>query len=209
MKTIRIFVLMLSSLLYIGASQAADKQDLIQFFESFNSLSADYSQTVMDQRMRVQRSMTGQLWVLRPGKFRWDYAQPYQQHIVADGERVWFYDVDLEQVNIKSQAETMGSTPTILLSDATELEKQFEILSVSREDQKTWFELIPKKRDSGFDALYIAMQGGVIAHMELKDSFGQLTRLDFENVRLDQPVDMSRFKLEIPDGVDVLDESQP
>lgn len=209
MKTIRIFVLMLSSILYVGASQAADKQDLIQFFESFNSLSADYSQTVMDQRMRVQRSMTGQLWVLRPGKFRWDYAQPYQQHIVADGERVWFYDVDLEQVNIKSQAETMGSTPTILLSDATELEKQFEILSVSREDQKIWFELIPKNRDSGFDALYIAMQGGLIAHMELKDSFGQLTRLDFENVRLDQPVDMSRFKLDIPDGVDVLDESQP
>ena len=208
MKTIRIVVLMLSSVLYAGFTQAADKQDLIQFFESFNSLSADYSQTVMDQRMRVQRSMTGQLWVLRPGKFRWDYAQPYQQHIVADGERVWFYDVDLEQVSIKSQDKTMGSTPTILLSDATELEKQFEILSVTREDNKTWFELIPKNNDSGFDALYIAMQGGVIAHMELKDSFGQLTRLDFDNVRLDRPVEMSRFKLDIPDGVDVLDESQ-
>ena len=208
MKTIRIVVLMLSSVLYAGFTQAADKQDLIQFFESFNSLSADYSQTVMDQRMRVQRSMTGQLWVLRPGKFRWDYAQPYQQHIVADGERVWFYDVDLEQVSIKSQDKTMGSTPTILLSDATELEKQFEILSVTREDNKTWFELIPKNNDSGFDALYIAMQGGVIAHMELKDSFGQLTRLDFDNVLLDRPVEMSRFKLDIPDGVDVLDESQ-
>ena len=208
MKTIRIVVLMLSSVLYAGFTQAADKQDLIQFFESFNSLSADYSQTVMDQRMRVQRSMTGQLWVLRPGKFRWDYAQPYQQHIVADGKRVWFYDVDLEQVSIKSQDKTMGSTPTILLSDATELEKQFEILSVTREDNKTWFELIPKNNDSGFDALYIAMQGGVIAHMELKDSFGQLTRLDFDNVRLDRPVEMSRFKLDIPDGVDVLDESQ-
>lgn len=200
-------IFVLSCCLLSSFSHAQDKQPLIDFFTSFNSLKADYSQQVLDQRMRVQQTMTGQLLVLRPGKFRWDYFQPYQQHIVADGEKVWFYDVDLEQVTIKSQAATMGSTPAILLSDADELEKQFDILSVVREDRKTWYELIPKDSESGFEALYIAMQDGVIAHMELKDSFGQLTRLDFDNVQINQPIEMSHFKLEIPEGVDVLDDS--
>ncbi len=200
-------VIALNFCLVSSFSFADDKQPLVDFFASFNSLKADYSQQVMDQRMRVQQSMSGQLLVLRPGKFRWDYFQPYQQHIVADGEKIWFYDVDLEQVTIKGQAAMMGSTPAILLSDADELEKQFDILSVVREDSKTWYELIPKSSDSGFEVLYIAMQDGVIAQMELKDSFGQLTRLDFDNVQLNQSVDMSRFKLEIPDGVDVLDDS--
>jgi len=207
MSIFRFVIAMMVICLSIGSARAADGQPLVKFFESFNSLSADFSQQVMDQRMQVQQTTSGGLLVQRPGKFRWDYDLPYQQHIVADGEKVWFYDVDLEQVTIKPQAQTMGSTPAILLSDASQLSKQFDILSVVREDKQTWYELIPKSDDSGFDALYIAMVDGKIAHMELKDSFGQLTRIDFENVRINPSVDLSRFKLDIPEGVDVIDET--
>lgn len=207
MSIFRFVIAMMAICLSIGSARAADGQPLVKFFESFNSLSADFSQQVMDQRMQVQQTTSGGLLVQRPGKFRWDYDLPYQQHIVADGEKVWFYDVDLEQVTIKPQAQTMGSTPAILLSDASQLSKKFDILSVVREDKQTWYELIPKSDDSGFDALYIAMVDGKIAHMELKDSFGQLTRIDFENVRINPSVDLSRFKLDIPEGVDVIDET--
>ena len=187
-------------------ARAAQDDELQKFFSQMQSLKADFSQQVFGPRRELQQTSAGQVIVQRPGRFRWDYQQPYKQHIVADGNKVWLYDVDLEQVTVKPQDQAMANTPATLLSDATQLEKQFDVMAVMREG-RNWFELIPKRSDSGFEALFIALDKGVLREMELQDSFGQLTVLRFENVVLNKHYSDDSFKLQIPDGVDVIDET--
>ena len=136
---------------------AAQDSDLQTFFNTLQSLKADFTQEVYGPRRELQQSTEGSVIVQRPGKFRWDYELPYEQHIVADGKKVWLYDVDLEQITIKPQDSTMANTPASLLSDADQLNKQFDVLAVVREGQD-WFELIPKQADSGFEALFIMLE---------------------------------------------------
>ncbi len=191
----------------LSTSVAAEPENQLRsFFSNMQSLKADFTQQVFGPRQELLQDSSGQVIVQRPGKFRWDYNKPFQQHIVADGEKLWLYDVDLEQISIKHQDATMANSPASLLSDAGQLDKQFDVLTVLRQG-RDWFELIPKKSDSGFEALFILLEDGVISQMELKDSFGQFTRLRFENVRLNKSYVADTFRLEIPEGVDVIDET--
>ena len=182
------------------------ENELRTFFNTMDSLKADFTQQVFGPRQELLQDSNGQVIVQRPGKFRWDYNKPYQQHIVADGEKLWLFDVDLEQVSIKPQNAAMANSPASLLSDAGQLDKQFDVLMVLRQG-RDWFELIPKQSDSGFEALFILLDDGVISQMELKDSFGQFTRLRFENVRINKRYGANTFRLKIPEGVDVIDET--
>ncbi len=200
-------VLLFLGALCLSVSVAAESgNELRGFFSNMQSLKADFSQQVFGPRQELLQDSNGQVIVQRPGKFRWDYNKPFQQHIVADGEKLWLFDVDLEQISIKHQDATMANSPASLLSDAGQLDKQFDVLTVLRQG-RDWFELIPKQSDSGFEALFILLDEGVISQMELKDSFGQLTRLRFENVQLNQHYGADTFRLNIPEGVDVIDET--
>lgn len=192
----------------LGVAETVSNPDneLRTFFNNMQSLKADFSQQVFGSRQKLLQDSSGQVIVQRPGKFRWDYNKPYQQHIVADGEKLWLFDVDLEQVSIKPQVAAVANSPASLLSDAGQLDKQFDVLRVLRQGQD-WFELIPKQSDSGFEALFVLLQKGVISQMELKDSFGQFTRLRFDNVRLNKRYGADTFQLKIPNGVDVIDET--
>ncbi len=189
-----------------GAVSAEQEDDLQTFFNSLNSLQADFTQRVYGPRQELLQDSHGKVIIQRPGKFRWDYQQPYQQHIVADGTKVWMFDVDLEQITIKPQDETMSNTPASLLSEAGQLNKQFDVIAIMREG-KDWYELIPKDQEGGYETLFVAMENGVISEMELKDSFGQFTRLEFNNVIINQDYNASTFQLAIPEGVDVIDET--
>ncbi len=190
----------------VAETDAGSGNELRRFFNNMQSLKADFTQQVFGPRHELLQDSSGQVIVQRPGKFRWDYNKPFQQHIVADGKKLWLFDVDLEQVSIKHQDATTANSPASLLSDASQLDKQFDVLRVLRQG-RDWFELIPKQSDSGFEALFILLEKGVIRQMELKDSFGQFTRLRFENVQLNKQFSAETFHLKIPEGVDVIDET--
>jgi len=202
------FCLALCLGLFTNLVNAAQDDDLQLFFNKMQSLKADFSQQVFGPRRELQQTSAGEVIVQRPGKFRWDYRKPFQQHIVADGTRVWLYDVDLEQVSIKPQDQTMANTPASLLSDGSQLNLQFDVMAVIRDDGREWFELIPKHSDSGFEALFLVLdKKGLISEMELQDSFGQTTLLKFKNVVMNKKIRDDTFKLIIPSGVDVIDET--
>lgn len=192
--------------LFYGFASAAQDDDLQLFFSQMQSFKADFRQQVFGPRQVLQQTTSGQVIVQRPGKFRWDYQLPYQQYIVADGDKVWLYDVDLEQVTVKSQDQSMANTPASLLSDASQLQTQFDVMAVNR-DGRDWFELIPKRNDSGFEMLFLAFDGGVIREMELQDSFGQMTRIEFTHVIMNETYASKTFELNIPANVDVIDET--
>lgn len=200
-----LFLLLCAALFCVPVLGAQD-DELQTFFSRLSSLKADFTQEVYGSDKALQQRSRGQVIVQRPGKFRWDYRQPYEQHIVADGERIWLYDVDLEQVTIKPQDQAMANTPASLLSGAGRLNEQFGVLALMREG-RDWFELVPKQPDSGFESIYVLLDDGVIRSMELKDSFGQFTRIRFDNLILNKTYPADTFRLDIPEGVDVIDET--
>jgi outer membrane lipoprotein carrier protein len=196
-------------LLAICAQAGADEtavQRLRAFLAKANSLEADFSQVLVDEKGIPGKKSTGVFYLQRPGKFRWNYQAPYQQEIVSNGGNVWFYDVDLEQVTAKRVDDAIGSTPALLLSGEVALEKNFNIESQGLEEGLYWLKLVPKAEDSGFKYVLIGLDGETLAGMELSDNFGQLTRIYFSKVKTGSRLAASLFEFKSPKGVDVFQE---
>ena len=96
------------------------------YLASLKTLSADFAQVVRNRDGQVVDRASGTLSLSRPNRFRWDYRQPYLQTIVADGERLWLYDSDLEQVTVRALEAGLGSTPAMLLSGSGKVGDAFD-----------------------------------------------------------------------------------
>lgn len=191
-----------------GSASADDspQQRLHAFLARAKSLQANFNQVVVDEKGVSGQKSSGVFYLQRPGKFRWDYQKPYHQEIVSNGGKVWFYDVDLEQVTAKKLNRAIGSTPALLLSGDVPLESNFDIESEGRDEGIYWLKLIPKDEDSGFKFVLIGLDGENLAGMELSDNFGQLTRIYFSNVKIGLKLDASLFEFKPPAGVDVFED---
>lgn len=155
-------ILVILSLLWLpGASLGDDSplQRLRHFLARAQTLQADFTQVTVDDKGEPQKRSSGVFYLVRPGKFRWEYRQPYRQEIVASGGKVWFYDVDLEQVTAKRLHEAIGSTPALLLSGAVALETDFTIEQQAVDEGVYWIKLVPKAEDSGFRYLLLGLEG--------------------------------------------------
>lgn len=205
-----IAILFLSLLLVTGLSQAqttgADR--LNQFVQHVETFQAAFEQTVIDPEGNVMEQAQGLFLLSRPGKFRWDYETPYPQKIVADGKNIWFYDVDLEQVTVKSQQEALAETPATLLSGELVPEDKYNINNLPSDDGLSWVELTPKQTESNFQAVTLAFDGDVLQQMIMRDSFDQRTRLTFTQVIENPKFKQDMFKFTPPTGIDVVGEAQ-
>ena len=182
----------------------------IDRFETFvrgtQSARAEFEQKVYDRGGKLVQESSGSFVFLRPGRFRWTYAKPVDQLIVGDGERVWIYDRDLNQVTVRRLARALGSTPAALLAGASDVEKAFELKDAGSRGGLEWLEARPRERDAGFEVVRIGFGATGIQAMELSDHFGQRTELRFANVERNAKVDAKEFRFEPPKGADVLGE---
>jgi outer membrane lipoprotein carrier protein len=181
-------------------------QRLHAFLAGAASLQADFSQSQVSETGIPGQRTSGVFYLQRPGKFRWNYLKPYRQEIVSNGGKVWFYDVDLEQVTTKKINEAIGSTPALLLSGEVALEQNFKVEDQGESEGLYWIRLVPKDPDSGFKQLLIGLEAEMLSGMELTDNFGQLTRIYFQNVKTGIRHDPARFEFKPPAGVDVFEE---
>jgi outer membrane lipoprotein carrier protein len=180
------------------------------YLGSFRTLSADFSQVVRGRDGQIAERASGTLALSRPNRFRWDYRQPYLQTIVADGERLWLYDSDLEQVTVRELEAGLGSTPAMLLSGSGRVGDAFESVKVERAGEWTWYRLRPRDTASDFDSVSLALDArGELAAMELRDKLGQLTVIEFAGVRRNPPLDPALFRFEPPPGADVIGRAAP
>lgn len=177
------------------------------FFQGARTIQADFKQTLQDGKGQVVQRATGSLLMQRPGKFRWDYKTPYRQIIASDGKEITIYDEDLEQATIKPLSQALGGTPASLLSGNQPLEESFSIAQAEPKDGLDWVELTPKQPDSGFERIRLGFGGNDLHAMEMHDSFGQLTVLNFPNLKYDAAPDPSRFVFVPPAGTDILRET--
>jgi outer membrane lipoprotein carrier protein len=175
-----------------------------RYFQDLQSLRADFIQRVYDERARIVQSSSGQMLMRRPGQFRWDYRTPAEQIIIADGERLWAYDVDLAQVTVRKLDTALSSTPLALLSGAAPIEETFEVGEVQNRDGLNWYDLTPKQPQPEFRLLRVAFKGQALVSLELEDRFGQRTRLDFQKLERNPTLDPALLKFTPPPGVDVV-----
>ena len=201
---------LLCVLLSVGTATAQSEptpevlKRLTDFTESLKSFSADFVQTVYDVNDTPIQESSGNVLLKRPGRFVWNYTQPEPQQIVADGQRVWLYDIELEQVTVSELAEQGAGTPLALLMGDKPLEQEFELRPLGNSDGIEWVELKPRASDSDFEIVYLGLSGDGLAAMELRDSFGQATQIRFSAFKPDVSIDDEKFRFVPPDGVDVI-----
>jgi len=190
-----------------GFAQAGTGSDRLEtFFSDVTSVRAEFTQQVLGAEKTVLQETSGQMLLLRPGRFRWNYKKPYEQQIVSNGKKVWLYDIDLEQVTVKTVDGALGSTPALLLSSDTPLAENFTVRELGEEQNLQWVELMPLQKESGFEKLVLGFDETNLVNMELHDAFGQLTRLRFSKVERNPVIDPVQFEFIPPKDVDVIGE---
>ena len=174
------------------------------FLKDVRSLKADFTQVVLDANLRQVKESVGTLAIKRPDRFRWDYATPNQEIIVADGRRVWIYDVELQQVTVKSLNGTLAASPAVLLSGSNNVQQNFIVKDLGEENGLEWVGLTPKVKDTDFDNVKLGFKGNNVAVMELKDALGNLTRITFSHLILNPAIPDDVFQFTPPAGADVI-----
>lgn len=172
--------------------------------DAMQSMQADFEQRMYNTKQELTQSSSGQFSLLRPGRFRWDYLAPFEQTIVADGERLWIYDADLEQVTVRRMDAGLGSTPAMLLSGVADVSEAYSVSSRYAAEGVDWLELEPRAADSDFGRVRLGFIAGQLTVMDLVDSLGQTTRILFSAIRQNPDLGDELFEFETPEGADVI-----
>ncbi|MDZ7852253.1 MAG: outer membrane lipoprotein chaperone LolA [Halomonas sp.] len=184
------------------ASEGAER--LADILEPLETYVADFEQQILDGSGQRLQEARGRMWLSRPGKFRWEVDAPYEQLVVSAGEEVTLYDPDLEQATVQALDQRVTHTPALLLSgSADELTGSYDVTRVQQGSSET-FTLVPKDPDTLFEELQMTFRGEVLNLLQMTDSTGQRTAIEFDNVRMNEPLDDRHFVFEIPDGTDVI-----
>jgi outer membrane lipoprotein carrier protein len=191
----------LSSAMPVSASPASEVE---KYLSGLASWTADFTQTIDDGHGKVMRSAAGRLYLQRPGKFRWDYSQPSEQLVLADGKQIWFYDKDLAQANVRDMDSSLASTPASLLSGSGSVSTQFDVTALAKSGGLQWFQLVPKHSDTDFQLVRIGFDKGELRSMFLADKLNQITQLTFSNSKRNLPMAPDLFSFAPPAGVDVI-----
>jgi outer membrane lipoprotein carrier protein len=172
------------------------------FLDGVHSLTADFKQELWTDNGRLQQTDTGSLSLKRPNRFRWTYAAPSALVIVADGEKLWIYDVELKEVTVTPFDDTVGASPAVLLSGDRNVREDFEVVQSYTLDALDWVKLEPRGA-SDFSSIAIGFNGNEPRRLELVDGLGQITRIQLDNLVVNPDIADDVFKLDVPPGVDV------
>jgi len=200
-----ILILVLSGVSLSAHSDAT--RELDRFFEDVDTFSATFEQVVLDENLNRVEESTGRMWIARPGKFRWDYEPPLEQQIVSDGEQVWVYDIELEQVTVRRLGDALGRTPAILLAGRGDVSDSYRIEDRGLHGQVSWVALIPKDQDSNFSEIQLGFEDSELRLLQLADELGQITRIVFTENEENPSLLATVFDFSPPPGVDVIDDT--
>lgn len=188
------------------ASKQVGMERLEKFLDRTRSMRAKFRQEIVNDAQEVVETAEGTMALQRPGRFRWDYEKPYERAVVADGERLWLYEADLQQVTVRSLAAGLGETPAALLTGDRNMLARFEFVSAWSGEQMQWVRLKPRAADSDFESVSIGFAGERPVRLEIEDRLGQLTRLALSDIEMNVTLAADAFTFRVPEGVDVIRE---
>lgn len=195
------FVLALASF----AAHADAVDTLRDFVRDVKSGRAAFTQVVTSPDGARKKSSSGSFEFARPNRFRFAYAKPFEQLIVADGRKVWIHDIDLNQVSSRRLAQALGATPAALLAGGS-LDDEFALSALPAKDGLEWAQATPKAKDGPFQSVAIGFRGKDLAALEIIDSFGQRSLLRFRDFAANVPIPPERFVFTPPPGADVIEQ---
>ena len=188
-----------------AAAQADAVDTLREFVRDVKTGKAAFAQTVTSPDGAKQKRSSGSFEFARPNRFRFAYTKPFEQLIVSDGQKVWIYDADLNQVSTRKLDAALGATPAALLAGGS-MDKDFELAAQPDKDGLAWVKATPRAKDGQFQSLSIGFKGKELAAIDILDSFGQRSRLDFSQVASNPALPPDTFSFTPPKGAEVLEQ---
>jgi outer membrane lipoprotein carrier protein len=195
-----------------GTARADGLTDLETFLRQTQQGRASFTQVVTppqkagETRARAKTS-SGEFEFQRPDRFRFEYTRPFEQTIVADGQTLWLYDVDLNQVSARRQQDVLGNTPAALLAAAADLKalgRVFELRSEAATDGTEWVQATPRQRDGQLQQVRIGFRQGQLAVLDILDSFGQRSVMTFGALNVQPGFKPDHFRFTPPPGAEVI-----
>jgi len=187
-------------------SQASAVAALRDFLTQTKTARGEFTQQVTRGTAQAAPPSSGSFAFERPGRFRWTYLKPYEQVLVADGERLYLYDRDLNQVTVRRIAAALPASPASILFGGNEFERDFTVAEAGTRDGIEWLAAMPRAKESQFEKIEIGFRDGQLAAMVIADSFGQVSRLSFIRVERNPKLDAALFRFVPPAGADVIEE---
>ena len=179
---------------------------LNNFLHNLESFKADFTQTLSNERGDILEISSGEVYLQNPGKFRWVYKEPYAQLIITDGETLWLYDQDLEQVTIRDVSKTIDKTPAAIISGQENIDEYYVSIDLGEIEGYDWIELTPRDIENQYSSVRLGFNKNELGMMVLFDNLGQITRIDFQNPVRNKRFGGPLFTFEVPENVDVIDD---
>ena len=192
----------LSAQTHSGKARGPEK--LKSFLQEIKTVEAKFEQSILNTETAASGRFQGVFYLSRPDKFRWDYSEPYEKQILADGDTVHIVDTDLEQITYVPQSKALQGTPISVLIGNSAIEERFEVIDIGDSQGMDWVELIPRDKGSQFTRILISFLGEEIRRMEIADNFGQITRFQFFDVKRNPDLDSSLFIFKRRQGFDLI-----
>lgn len=218
LRTLRHLSLVLTTWVLSSSWVGASSLDALDaFLKSTQSGRAEFTQVVTPplkagQTVARSKTSTGKFSFVRPTRFRFDYIKPFPQVIVADGQTLWLYDADLEQVTARKQAQALGSTPAALVATAPDLgalQKEFTLEAQADAEGLQWVQATPKHRESTIQSVRMGLrvEGAQVSlsKLEIFDAMGQRSVLSFERFEVNPAnLGIAQFNFVTPKGVSII-----
>ncbi len=190
---------------FAGAAHADAVDTLRAFVRDVKTGKAAFTQTVTSPDGARKKLSSGEFEFARPNRFRFSYTKPYEQLIVADGAKVWIFDTDLNQVSSRKLGQALGSTPAALLAGGS-LEADFTLANQPSAGDVDWALATPKAKDGPFQSMRVGFRGAALVAVEITDSFGQRSVLQFNGFVPNPALAAERFRFTVPAGADVIEQ---
>ncbi len=205
MKYLAVFLLTFLAAPPAAMAQAGPaRAQLEQFAHELESLYAHFDQQVLKPDGLVEDKSSGQVWLVRPNRFRWQYGGDFPELVVADGQKVWIYDEMLEQVTIKEQSFMSSDSPLMLLTDISRIDEQFEVRELGSDSGLHLLELRSHNPESEFERILLGLDNGELLLMAMEDAFGLRTEIRFRDIQRNPALEDKLFQFTPPEGVDVI-----
>lgn len=209
-------LLLLPFILFFGVcfaqanTKSTPEQELVKLLDSTTSFSAKFQQKVITNGNKPSELTIGTMYSKKPNLFRWEIDKPYKNIILLNNDKLWNYDVDLEQVTIQKFASSKESTPFFLSGSSENLKQEYKIENafcgqVGFKKSDNCFRLIPKIEGSSFQSIYIGFKNNQLSQMKMLDLLEQTTLISFSNTKSNIDINPKTFELKIPKGVDVIE----
>ncbi|MBX3621026.1 MAG: outer membrane lipoprotein chaperone LolA [Rhizobacter sp.] len=193
----------------VVAAAAAHAQTAVDTLRDFvrdvKTGRAEFTQVVTSPDGAKKKTSSGRFEFSRPNRFRFTYVKPFEQTIVADGQKVWIYDADLNQASSRKFSQALGATPAALLAGGS-LEHDFTLAALPSKDGVDWVEATPKAKDGSFKSVRVGFRGKVLASVEVVDAFGQRSQLQFSQFVANEAMKPETFVFVVPQGADLIEQ---